>query len=179
MNLGSRLKHILNERGLTVTHFSKEADIPAQTVYALINRDSNKADMDILMKVLAALDMDFFTFMGAEAPSGDASVPAATAAASERVVKKVVEKVVEKEVIKEVPAAAPEGKTTLYINTATYDKILALASEEGITDDAIIAQVIENYMELGFDYRQRPLRSIFRDLKPRSERSGDMDSFLL
>ena len=85
----------------------------------------------------------------------------------------------EKEVIKEVPAAAPEGKTTLYINTATYDKILALASEEGITDDAIIAQVIENYMELGFDYRQRPLRSIFRDLKPRSERSGDMDSFLL
>lgn len=175
MNLGSRLKHILNERGLTVTHFSKEADIPAQTVYALINRDSNKADMDILMKVLAALDMDFFTFMGAEAPSGDASVPAATVAAPER----VVEKVVEKEVIKEVPAAAPEGKAALYINAGTYEKLLALASEEGITDEAIIAQVAETYMELGFDYRQRPLRSIFRDLKPRSERSGDMDSFLL
>lgn len=175
MNLGSRLKHILNERGLTVTHFSKEADIPAQTVYALINRDSNKADMDILMKVLAALDMDFFTFMGAEAPSGDASVPAATAATPER----VVEKVVEKEVIKEVPAAAPEGKAALYINAGTYEKLLALASEEGITDEAIIAQVAETYMELGFDYRQRPLRSIFRDLKPRSERSGDMDSFLL
>lgn len=175
MNLGSRLKHILNERGLTVTHFSKEADIPAQTVYALINRDSNKADMDILMKVLAALDMDFFTFMGAEAPSGDASVPAATAAAPER----VVEKVVEKEVIKEVPAAAPEGKAALYINAGTYEKLLALASEEGITDEAIIAQVAETYMELGFDYRQRPLRSIFRDLKPHNERSGDMDSFLL
>ena len=175
MNLGSRLKHILNERGLTVTHFAKEADIPAQTVYALINRDSNKADMDILMKVLAALDMDFFTFMGAEATSGDASVPASTPAAPERVVEKVVEKIVEKE----VPAAAPEGKTALYINTGTYDKILALAGEEGITDAAIIAQVIETYMELGFDYRQRPLRSIFRDMKPHSERSRDMDSFLL
>ena len=107
MNLGSRLKHILNERGLTVTRFAKEADIPAQTVYALINRDSNKADMDILMKVLAALDMDFFTFMGAEAPSTTAdhtAVPASSA--PERVVEKIVEKVV----VKEVPAAAPKGK---------------------------------------------------------------------
>ncbi len=174
MNLGSRLKHILNERGLTVTRFAKDADIPAQTVYALINRDSNKADMDILMKVLAALDMDFFTFMGAEAPSPSAdhaSVPAATPAAPERVVEKVV--------VKEVPAAAPEGKAALYINADTYEKLVALAAEEGITDDAIIAQVIESYMEQGFDYRQRPLRSIFRDMKPHSRRSGEMDSFLL
>lgn len=176
MNLGSRLKHILNERGLTVTRFAKDADIPAQTVYALINRDSNKADMDILMKVLAALDMDFFTFMGAEAPSPSAdhaSVPAASA--PERIVEKIVEKVV----VKEVPAAAPEGKAALYINADTYEKLVALAAEEGITDDAIIAQVIESYMEQGFDYRQRPLRSILRDMKPHSRRSGEMDSFLL
>ena len=70
MNLGSRLKQILDERGLTVTQFSKEANVPAQTLYALINRDSNKADMDILIKVLTTLNMDFFTFMGADAPSG-------------------------------------------------------------------------------------------------------------
>ncbi len=148
MNLGSRLKHILNERGLTVTRFAKDADIPAQTVYALINRDSNKADMDILMKVLAALDMDFFTFMGAESPSATG-------------------------------AAAPEGKAAIYINADTYEKLLALAAEEDITDDAILADAIESYMEQGFDYRQRPLRSIFRDSKPRSRHSGDMDSFLL
>ena len=176
MNLGSRLKHILNERGLTVTRVAKEADIPAQTVYALINRDSNKADMDILMKVLAALDMDFFTFMEAEAPSTTAdhtAVPASSA--PERVVEKIVEKVV----VKEVPAAAPKGKAALYINADTYEKLVTLAAEEGITDDAIIAQVIESYMKQGFDYRQRPLRSIFRDMKPQSRRSGEMDSFLL
>lgn len=69
MNLGSRLKQILNERGLTVTRFSKEAGVPAQTIYALINRDSNKADMDILIKLLTALDMDLFTLMGVEAPA--------------------------------------------------------------------------------------------------------------
>ena len=179
MNLGSRLKHILDERGLTVTRFSKEAGIPAQTVYALINRDSNKADMDILMKVLAALDMDFFTFMGTEAPASvEAAVPGTAVAglpASERIVEKVVEKVV----VKEVPAAVPEGKAALYINSDTYEKILELAADEGITDEAVLAQVIDEYMDLGFGYRQRPLRSILRDHKPRSSRSGDMDSFLL
>ena len=154
MNLGSRLKHILDERGLTVTQFSKEAGVPAQTVYALINRDSNKADMDILIKLLAALNMDFFTFMGEN-------------------------KVVEKAVVKEVPAAAPAGKTALYINSGTYEKVLELAADEGITDEAVLAQVIEEYMDLGFGYRQRPLRSILRDFKPKTGRSGDMDSFLL
>ena len=179
MNLGSRLKHILDERGLTVTQFSKEAGVPAQTIYALINRDSNKADMDILIKLLAALDMDFFTFMGAEAPDGmESPVPAKVSAglsASERVAEKVVEKVV----VKEVPAAAPAGKSALYINSDTFEKILELAADEGITEEAVLAQVIEEYMELGFGYRQRPLRSILRDFKPKTGRSGDMDSFLL
>lgn len=174
MNLGSRLKHILDERGLTVTQFSKEADISAQTLYALINRDSNKADMDILMKTLTALHMDFFTFMGAEAP-----VSAATKEGSSPVPERVVEKIVEKVVTKEVPATAPDGKKIVYINSDTYQKILELAAEEGIDDEALLAQVIEEYMELGFGYRQRPLRSILKDLKPKTARSGDIDSFLL
>ena len=70
MNLGSRLKQILKERGLTVTRISKEAGVPAQTIYALINRDSNKADMDILIRLLTALDMDLFTLMGVDGPAG-------------------------------------------------------------------------------------------------------------
>ena len=178
MNLGSRLKHILDERGWNVTQFSKEAGVPAQTIYALINRDSNKADMDILMKMLAALDVDFFTFMGTEAPASVNTSTQGTAAASSAQ-ERVVEKVVEKVVVKEVPAAAPEGKTALYINSDIYEKILELAADEGITDETVLAQVIEEYMDLGFGYRQRPLRSILRDFKPKSGRSGDMDSFLL
>lgn len=184
MNLGSRLKQILDERGMTVTRFSREAGIPAQTIYALINRDSNKADMDILMKLLTALDMDFFTFMGAGATapadaSGATNETSCTPAASEYPAERVVEKVVEKVVVKEVPASVPAGKAALYINSDTYEKVLELAAEEGITDEAILAQVIEEYMKLGFGYRQKPIRSIFRDMKPRSGRSGDMDSFLL
>lgn len=174
MNLGSQLKQILDERGLTVTQFSKEAGISAQTLYALINRDSNKADMDILMKTLTALNMDFFTFMGAEAPAA-APAPDTSSAAPERVVEKIVEKVV----TKEVPAAAPDGKRIVYINSDTYKKILELAAEEGIDDEALLAQVIQEYMDLGFGYRQRSLRSILNDFKPKTARSGDLDSFLL
>ena len=164
MNLGSRLKHILAERGLTVTQFSKAAGVPAQTIYALINRDSNTADMDILIKLLTALNMDFFTFMDAEAPAGvKAPVPGKASAkrpASECVVEKV-------------------GKTALYISSDTFEKILELAADEGVTDEAVLAQVIEEYMDLGFGYRQRPLRSILRDFKPKTGRSGDMDAFVL
>ena len=35
-----------------------------------INRDSNKADMDILIRLLTALDMDLFTLMGVDVPAG-------------------------------------------------------------------------------------------------------------
>lgn len=174
MNLGSQLKQILDERGLNVTQFSKEAGIPAQTLYALINRDSNKADMDILMKTLTALNMDFFTFMGAETPAA-APAPDTPSAAPERIVEKIVEKVV----VKEIPAAAPDGKKIVYINSDIYEKMLELAAGEGINDEALLAQAIEKYMELGFGYRQRPLRSILNDFKPKAARSGDIDSFLL
>ncbi len=63
MNIGSRLKEILEERNLTVSQVAREADISPQTLYAMINRDSNKADMDILARLLLALDMDFMEFL--------------------------------------------------------------------------------------------------------------------
>lgn len=64
MNIGSRLKQILEERCLNVSQLARNADIPAQTLYAMIKRDSNKADMDIMAKLLRALDMEFMEFMG-------------------------------------------------------------------------------------------------------------------
>ena len=192
MNLGTRLKNTLEARGLTVTQFAKEASVPAQTIYALINRDSNKADMDILVKLLQALDTDFFTFMGVTteektdkgqvnaADSGDGTGPARSdTVVSEKVPEKIVEKIVEKVLIKEVPAQAPDGKKIIYVDSDVYDQILTLAKDEGIKDEAVIAQVLETYLELGFGYRQRPLRSIMRDYVPKTPRPGDIDSFLL
>lgn len=175
MNLGSRLKNALEERGMTVTQFAREASVPAQTIYALINRDSNKADMDILIRLLNALHMDFFTFMGAAAPAGCNPASSGTASSTDTAAEKVVEKVV----VKEVPARVPEGKASLLVNADTYERVIELAREEGIEDEQVLAQVFDEYLELGFGYRQRPLRSILRDHAPKSARSGDMDSFLL
>ena len=73
MNIGSRLKQILEERGMTVSQLSRESGVPAQTLYAMINRDSNKADMDIMAKMLLALDMDLMEFLGLEAHPGKRS----------------------------------------------------------------------------------------------------------
>jgi transcriptional regulator with XRE-family HTH domain len=153
MNLGSRLKSALAKRKLTVTEFSRQSGISAQTLYALINRDSNKADIHILQKVLSALDMDFATFMGEES-----STPGVVSAAP----------------------AVPAGKFAIYIDEKLYAQILELAKDEGITDPDTIAHILEEYLEAGFGYRQRPLRSMLRDAKPHSGRTpGEMDSFLL
>jgi transcriptional regulator with XRE-family HTH domain len=192
MNLGSRLKDILADRGLTVTQFSKMSGIPAQTLYALINRDSNKADIHILLKLLSALDMDFAAFMGMESgaagakPAGEDGQFAVKEVVKEvpvEIVKEVVKEVpveIIKEVVREIPAAAPAGKSAVYVDAEIYDQILALAEEEGITDPDTITRILNEYLEAGFGYRQRPLRSMFRDARPHSgQSSGDMDSFLL
>ena len=75
MNIGSRLKQILAERGMTVSQLSRESGVPAQTLYAMINRDSNKADMDIMAKMLMALDMDLMEFLELEARPRKRSKP--------------------------------------------------------------------------------------------------------
>jgi len=66
MNIGSRLKEILDQRNMNVSQLSREADVPAQTLYAMIKRDSNKADMNIMARILEALDMDLLEFLGQE-----------------------------------------------------------------------------------------------------------------
>lgn len=66
MNLGSRLNQILQEKNLTVSQLARESGVSAQTLYAMIKRDSNKADMEIMAKLLLALDMDFMEFLEME-----------------------------------------------------------------------------------------------------------------
>lgn len=71
MKLGSRLNQILQERNLTVSQLARESGVSAQTLYAMIKRDSNKADMEIMAKLLRALEMDFMEFLG-ESPAKSA-----------------------------------------------------------------------------------------------------------
>jgi hypothetical protein len=147
--------------------------------------------------VLSALEMDFTTFMGVEADTAGTTSSAVTlsgeqaAAPVKEVVKEVPVEVIRevvkevpveviKEVVKEVPASAPAGKSAIYIDEKLYAQIQELAKDEGITDPDTITRILEEYLEAGFGYHQRPLRSMLRDAKPHSGRGrGDMDSFLL
>ena len=73
MNLGSRLEEILKDRGMTVTQLAREAEVSPQTLYAMIRRDSNKVDMNIMARILQAPQMELAEFVelaGREAPAG-------------------------------------------------------------------------------------------------------------
>lgn len=98
MNIGSRLKQILAERDMTVSQLSRESGVPAQTLYAMINRDSNKADMDIMAKMLMALDMDLMEFLELEVRPGKKS-------------KAVRRKISNTETNPEKPAGIPDTET--------------------------------------------------------------------
>lgn len=62
MAAGQKLKSLLEERGISVNQLSNATGIAKPTLYAIINRDSSRADIDILSKIAAALgvSLDFF-----------------------------------------------------------------------------------------------------------------------
>ena len=97
MNLGSRLEEILKDRGMTVTQLAREAEVSPQTLYAMIRRDSNKVDMNIMARILQALQMELAEFVelaGREAPAGRKQQ--AAAGAEEKAAKEEREETTEK-----------------------------------------------------------------------------------
>ena len=111
MNIGSRLKQILEERNINVSRFAREAEVPAQTLYAMIKRDSNKADMDIMARILEALDMDLLEFLEME-PRKRATkktAPEKTEVIAEEILQEEAEDIKAQEPeSEEVPAKEPE-----------------------------------------------------------------------
>lgn len=53
--IGTTLKSLLEERGMTVSELSRAAGVPAQTLYSIIKRDNMKIDFDVLLKICKAL----------------------------------------------------------------------------------------------------------------------------
>ena len=65
MGIGSKLKMIMDDRGLKVSELSELTHLPAQTIYSLISRDSNKVSIDALLTICNALSLsveDFYNF---------------------------------------------------------------------------------------------------------------------
>lgn len=62
MAIGKRLQSLLKKKNMKVTTLSAQTSIPAQTIYAIIRRDSSNVDLDILRKVCAATEVNISYF---------------------------------------------------------------------------------------------------------------------
>ncbi|MGN1002567.1 MAG: S24 family peptidase [Oscillospiraceae bacterium] len=54
--IGSTLKKLLAQRGMSVNELSRRVGVPAQTLYSIIKRDNMKIDFDTLLRICAELD---------------------------------------------------------------------------------------------------------------------------
>lgn len=62
--IGSILKQLLEQRGMSVKELSRRTGVSPQTLYSLIKRDSMKIDFDVLLKLCRALDAPVSAFYG-------------------------------------------------------------------------------------------------------------------
>lgn len=63
MALGSKLKMMLSERGITVKDFAAKIQIPPTTLYSFIKRDSSTGKLELIAKICKGLDMDISEFL--------------------------------------------------------------------------------------------------------------------
>jgi len=64
--IGSTLKQLLAERRMAVGELARRVGAPAQTLYSIIRRDNMTIDVDMLLRICAALDVPVEVFIGKE-----------------------------------------------------------------------------------------------------------------
>ena len=57
MGLGKRLADIINSRQLKVSQVAADANVPASTLYSIIDRDNKKIDIDVLLRICEVLNI--------------------------------------------------------------------------------------------------------------------------
>ena len=62
MGIGAKLTRLMKELGTNANELSKNAGVPAATIYSLIRRDASKVDIDSLIKIARTLGVsaDYF-----------------------------------------------------------------------------------------------------------------------
>ncbi|MCD8357668.1 MAG: XRE family transcriptional regulator [Oscillospiraceae bacterium] len=75
--IGSSLKRLLSERGMTVRELSEKVNVPVQTLYSIIRRDNMKIDFDVLLRICDALEtpLDYFCRASSNAAERGAPTP--------------------------------------------------------------------------------------------------------
>lgn len=82
MGIGKQLNRILLDKGLTVAEVARETGINPQTLYAIIKRDNDKVDAEILRDLVIFFNIDIYELLGFEPVEEgfDKSLPATIAA---------------------------------------------------------------------------------------------------
>lgn len=57
MGIGIRLEKIMKEKGINANELSLKIGVTPSTLYSMIKRDSNRVDIDLIIKIARALNM--------------------------------------------------------------------------------------------------------------------------
>lgn len=62
MGIGTRLETLMKERHTNTNELAQQIGVAPTTIYSMIKRDSKKADIDVLLKIAQALNVDVSYF---------------------------------------------------------------------------------------------------------------------
>lgn len=62
MGIGKTLSTILKEKNSNANELAEKTNIPPTTIYSIIKRDNTKVDIEVLLKICNALDVDMERF---------------------------------------------------------------------------------------------------------------------
>lgn len=168
MNIGSRLKEVLEEKDITVSRLAREAEVPAQTIYALIKRDSNKVDMEILFKILNFLDLSLAGFLGQEPECRMEAGAAETVNAAGSFIPD------------QTKTGIPPAQSIMAGVDQGYERLKEIAALYGIEEEAVIMEVLTEFLESGFTGRLHTFEEIIKRRSPRhAGRRQEIDDYLL
>lgn len=58
MGIGAKLDGLLKARGSNPSELAQKIDVPAQTIYSMIKRDSKKVDIEVLIRISKELGVE-------------------------------------------------------------------------------------------------------------------------
>lgn len=71
MALGSKLKQLLDDRGITIKEFATQITVPPTTLYSFIKRDSETGNWELIAKICKGLNININDFLNYEIETFD------------------------------------------------------------------------------------------------------------
>lgn len=68
MGIGKKIEEMMKKRGTNANELAQKTGLTASTIYSMIQRDSSRVDIDILLKVAHALDITADELISDQAP---------------------------------------------------------------------------------------------------------------